>query len=62
MKNFRLIEPQKNGGRFIDHHKKIKKFTQRKDKAKSQRTLRYKRYEESISGCDFKLGKLSCIC
>ena len=27
MKNFRLIEARKNGGRFIDHHKKIKKFT-----------------------------------
>jgi len=22
-----LIEARKNGGRFIDHHKKIKKFT-----------------------------------
>ena len=27
MKNFRLIEPHKNGGRFIGHHKKIKKLT-----------------------------------
>lgn len=25
MKNFRLIEPHKNGGRFIDHHKKNQK-------------------------------------